>query len=257
LSFKVDIAPAGAAKIGNDVRLDIQETFHVTSTGKSTNNASTNTLLSHNSITHTIQPFTVTVSEASPAYPASNVEANPSTGTLLAKFKLMNSGAVSITTTQFKIYNNGSCTFQTSNLQINSCAGRSVFYSLKTSAENQDSTTNLVSSHNTYDQTNEGSTGVISWDSTSSTLLGTTNANLVIAGGRYRTFGIYISSTEDDFASGSTWQFSIAAEGDVTFDVAESALGYDANVDGDEVDSQTGNKARGKPSLPTITDKTT
>lgn len=254
LKFVADVGATGVAKIGNDIRLDVDESWHVTSTGKFTNTAASRTLLSENSIIHTVQPFTVTVGEASPAYPASNIETNVSTGTLLAKFKLTNGGAVSITTTQFKIYNNGSCTFDSiaGAAGTEDCNARASVFSLKTSAENSDSTTNLVSTQNTYE-----AAGVINWVTSGSTTLASSNANLVTAGGRYRTFGIYISTTPDGYAAGSNWQFSVAAEGDVVFNVAESSLGYDGNSDGDQVDNIASLQARGKPSLPQVTDKTT
>ncbi|MEK7532769.1 MAG: hypothetical protein AAB579_04205 [Patescibacteria group bacterium] len=253
LKFVADVSVVGITKIGNDIRLDIDESYQVTSTGKFTNTAATRTLLSENGITHTIQPFTVTVSESSPAYPASNIETNASTGTLLAKFKILNSGAVSITTTQFKVFNNGSCTYDS--IGTSNCNTDGTDFSLKTSAENSDSTINTVSGA----EVNEYA-GSLTWQ----TAVGTMNegANLVIAGGRYRTFGVYISSTVDGFSAGANWQFSVSTEGDVTFTVAESSLGYDANSDGDQIDaigntSSTGLKARGKPSLPQVTDKTT
>ncbi len=254
LKFVADVSGTGIAKLGNDIRLDVDQSFHVTSTGKFTNTTATRTLLSNNAITHTIQPFSVTIAEASPAYPASNIETNISTGTLLAKFKWTNSGAVSVTTTQFRLFNNGSCTFDSiaGAAGTEDCNARASVFSLKTSAENSDSTTNLVSTQNTYE-----AAGVINWLTTGSTTLATANANLVTAGGRYRTFGIYISTTPDGYAAGSNWQFSVATEGDMTFDVAESSLGYDGNTDGDQIDGITGLKARGKPSLPQVTDKTT
>jgi len=253
LKFTADISGTGIAKLGNDIRLDLDQSFHVTSTGKFTNTTATRTLLSNNGITHTIQPFSVTVAEASPAYPASNLEANVSTGTLLAKFKITNGGAVSITTTQLKIFNNGSCTFDS--IGTSTCNANDTDFSLKTSAENSDSTSNLVSGI----ETNEYA-GSITWKTFDSTMV--EGANVVIAGGRYRTFGVYISGTTDGYSAGSNWQFSVSTEGDVTFTVAESAMGYDGNTDGDQIDaigntSTTGLKARGKPSLPQVTDKTT
>ncbi|OGL89067.1 hypothetical protein A3H75_01450 [Candidatus Uhrbacteria bacterium RIFCSPLOWO2_02_FULL_51_9] len=253
LKFVADVSGTGIARLGNDIRLDLDQSFHVTSTGKFTNTTATRTLLSNNAITHTIQPFTVTVAEASPAYPASNLEANVSTGTLLAKFKITNSGAVSITTTQLKIFNNGSCTFDS--IGTSTCNANDTDFSLKTSAENSDATSNLVSGT----ETNEYA-GSITWKTFDATMV--EGANVTITGGRYRTYGVYISGTTDGYAAGSNWQFSVSTEGDVTYTVAESSMGYDGNTDGDQIDaigntSSTGLKARGKPSLPAVTDKTT
>ena len=255
LKFVANIAGAGSARVGNDIRLDVDQTYHVTSTGKQTNTSASRSLLSNNGITHTIQPFSVVVSEASPAYPASNIQANVSTGTLLAKFKLLNNGPVSITTTRFKIFNNGACTFDS--IGTSTCNAEATDYSLKSSAENSDSTSNLVSGI----ETNEYA-GSITWMTFDNTMVEGTN--VTIAGGRYRTLGVYISGTTDGYAAGSNWQFSVSTEGDVTFAVNESNLGYDADTDGisgvsDAIGntSTTGLKARGKPSLPAVTDQTT
>ncbi len=246
VKFLADIAGAGTAKLGNDVRLEIRDASHVSSTGVSTNTASTKTVLNTNSITHTIQPFTVTVAEASPAYPASNLEKDVSTGSLLAQFKITNSGSATITTTQFKIFNNGACTFDSDG--ATTCNSTGVQYSLKTSAENANSTTNLVSGEDT-----EESSGVITFSGGGLA----SSANIVIAAGRYRTFGVYVSGTNDGFAKGASWQLSVATEGDMTFSVQDENLGYDGNVDGNQDDSNTGLKMTGQPSLPSVTDSVT
>ena len=246
VKFLADIAGAGTAKLGNDVRLEIRDASHVSSTGISTNTAATKTVLSTNSITHTIQPFTVTVAEASPAYPASNLEKDVSTGSLLAQFKVTNSGAATITTTQFKVFNNGACTFDSDG--ATTCNSTGVQYSLKTSAENSNSTINLVSGEDT-----EESSGVINFSSGGLA----SSANIVIAAGRYRTFGVYVSGTNDGFAKGASWQFSVATEGDMTFSVQDENLGYDGDVDGVQDDSNTGLKMVGQPSLPSVTDSVT
>ncbi|MBI4098832.1 MAG: hypothetical protein HY437_02270, partial [Candidatus Magasanikbacteria bacterium] len=255
LRFVADIAPAGFAKLGDDVRIDIDQAVHVTSVGKMSGAHPIQSLLSNNAIAHTIQPFTVTVAEAIPAYPASNLEANVSTGTLLAKFKILNSGPVAITTTQFKIYNDGSCTFASVGYRNRSCSGGNVHYALKTSDENADNTSYLISGAATHQSGMEDS---IVWKKFDGTLA--QSDKLVIGGGRYRTFGVYISSTIAGFARDSRWQFMVGVEGDMTFSVVESVLGYDANLDGDRFDvigntSTTGLRMRGRPSLPSVTDK--
>ncbi len=223
---KADIGHEGVSKLGDDfyMKLDMTTGNDITAKGVQTATAPTYAggNLNNTGPAHTnIVPFGVVVSAFAPT---SSVTQTVTTNTYIGQFKIQNNGSKQVTLTDASFTDGGTHT------------GSAARYTVYASSENSsDYTANSLKV-----------------SSSDSVAFGTLTSSITINGGAYRYLTIGLS-TATSVASGDSFALSVSTLGNLKYSVTEAALGYDANQDGDFLDTSTGLYVDGKPTLGTIT----
>ncbi|PJC52349.1 MAG: hypothetical protein CO030_03295, partial [Candidatus Magasanikbacteria bacterium CG_4_9_14_0_2_um_filter_42_11] len=217
---KADVGAAGAARLGDDFVFSIAATTtDFIGVGDSTNAAFTVAGTPTASGATHIVPWSVKVFAESPTAPNSTVGVG--SGSIVGKFKLTNlgSGVVTFTTSTF----NGSGSSSTAT------------YSLHASTDGGASTDSSVS-----------------LKAASSTLTWGDITDVTLNGGSSRYLTIKTGGTAGNY---DTHQWSVNVIGQLTYSVAETALGYDENADGDLDDTVENLYVEGTPALEIVTSR--
>ena len=218
---KADIGAAGAARLGDDFAFSIATAAtDFVGVGVATNGAFTAAGTPTAAGATHIVPWSVKVLAESPTTP--NTTVGGGSGATVGKFKVTNlgPGVVSFTTGTFS--NSGSTTTLT--------------YSLNASIDGGSSTDSSV---------------VLKAASSTLTWGGLTAAT--INGGSSRYLTIKTGATAFNY---DTHQWSVNSVGQLTYSVAETALGYDENADGDLSDTVENLYVEGTPALEIVTTRT-
>jgi len=229
---KADIGTAGIARLGHEYLFKIAATTDASSTGAYSAVVSTVTGTPTVTATSTIVPFKVTAEAVSPA-PGSAITQVITVGSTLGQFKVAApSGGSAITLNQVKFIDSGS----------NSSANTMVYGLYASNQGAGASNGTLITT-----TTRATSTNVVTFGTSASTSALTINA------GSYRNLFItYETAGTSAIASGDSFKLSVAALGDITYNVTELNLGYDENNNGDLADAIIGLKADGIPILGTL-----
>lgn len=238
---KADVGVTGQVKLGEGFQFGISSTSTANVVAKG---ASSGTVLDNNDTSKVsgapmlatgvtyIAPFQVLATAEAPAAGSSVTQAVIA-GTQIARIKIQNNGSAKVTITGIKFTDSGSHT------------GASTSYTLKYSDQNS----------NNYVQGTASSTltGNGTADSNSNGTNWKTNYMIPVEidGGSYRYFTVTIGRI-GDAVQGDNFQLAVASLGDITYSVAETDLGYDANLSGTLAGSITGLFADGKPIMGTL-----
>lgn len=232
---KADIGAGGAAVLGNDFVFKIAATGDVAVKGSVTG-LTTGTVTGTPTVTGItyVIPQNVAIEAVTPTTATTCGSTNNGCGasTQLAVFKITNNGSASIrlgTSTTFRFAQSGNTT--------------STFDVYTTSAQNQSYT-----AANT--KLNTAATSTVSNYVNFTDIGDASAANRTIDGGSYRY--IVIKNTQL-MKSGDTAAFGVAALGDLTFQVDETSLGYDGDLNGSTSDTIQNLDINGTPSLSTLT----
>lgn len=228
---KADIGSEGTAYIGDDFGFSMNMTSGADITAKGVNTGSAPTyaggflnLTSGTTVKTNVVPFGVVVTAD---YPSNGSTVNSSVGanTILGRFKVQNNGSAQITLTNATFTNSGS---------NSTTADR---YSI------------VYSTQNSSDYTANTATSSIGSDTS---IGGALTNTFTIDGGSYRYVSVIIASGTGGLSVGDSWNLSVAALGDLKYSVTESALGFDANQDGDLGDTVSSLYVDGKPIAGTL-----
>ena len=226
---KADIGGEGIAFLGNDFGFSLNMTSGTDVTAKGVTSGSAPSyaggflnLSGATTVKTNVVPFTVVVSAD---YPSTGSTVNSSVGanTIIGRFKVQNNGSAQVTLTHATFADSGS---------NSTTADR---YSLLYSTQNSnDFTANTATSA----AINVG--------------YGSLTTTFTVDGGSYRYLSNTISAGTAGLSVGDSFTLSVATLGDLKFSVAESALGYDGNQDGDLSDTISSLFADGKPLVGTL-----
>ena len=225
IRVKADISGQGGAVLGDTLRFQIDDVDSaIVAKGKSTLGASQVSGTPTISYYKQIAPFGVIVTGVSPSENSSQTK-TIAASTVLGQFKVMNNGTAAITLVTTTLYDGGS-----------------------------NSTSSLVYDIFQSDANSVNPTGsAVATSTKSSNALAFVLAGVTLQPGEYRTFTVKVGSTgATGLASGDTFQLYVSSIGDILYSVAESALGYDGNADGDTGDSLHNLFITGKPQLGTF-----
>lgn len=236
LFLKADLGAGGAVRLGDNFKFMIaSSTGDVAVKGSVTASTSgTRTGTPTASGISYVVPFRVAVEGVSPTA-ASTV--GTTSGITVGVFKVTNSGGsavyIATTTTWGNFSNGGSAT-------------TSLTFALYASpmGSGQDSSVTYTAT-----STANGTSSSIPFD-----LTYVSSANRQINGGSWRYLTVKTASTSS--VNNNTFKLSVGSIGSLTFQIDESDLGYDANLDGDLSDRIVGLYIDGTPSLETVTAKT-
>jgi len=225
---KADIGGEGTSYLGDDFgfSLNMASGADITAAGVNTGAAPTYAggflnLSGATTVKSTVVPFSVVVSGVTPAQ-GTSITSSMAAGTNIGRFKIQNNGSAQVTITAATFSDSGTNTSSDDR------------YRMTVTAQGSSAGTDVTAS------------------STALTVaFGTLTNSFTLDGGAYRYIDITVP-TVTNLASGDSWQLSVSALGQLLFSVAESALGYDGEQDGDFTGTITGLYVDGKPSLGTI-----
>ncbi len=222
---KADLQGENVAKLGDDFYMSVTNDGTDVAAKGSITGATTSTMTGSSGIstaaTH-INPFQVLVTGESPTS-GSTTQSSIGAGTQIGRFKVMNNGSAQITLTDATFTNSGSHT------------NTNARYTVYASSENS----------------NDYTTNSLEVSGTDTVAFGSLTTSVTINGGSYRYITVAVTTTTS-LASGDTYSLSVGALGDLKYSVAESALGYDGEQDGDLTGTITGLYVDGKPAVGTV-----
>ncbi len=220
LRVRMDVGAGGAAVLGESINFGIAASADVEGKGVTTGAPAVVKGVAVAPHHLYIVPFVVAVSAE---YPTIDLIHPVSTGTVLARVKVMNFGNAPVRMDRFQFTDFG----------IHSGAGTT--YNLWYSDQNSTNYTQNLA---------QGNSAGLYFNSFASSAF-------VIDGGSWR----YVTVTLNLIAasSGDKWQLSVAKLGDVTYTVAETDLGYDGDADGKLITVMGGLFTTGLPTFGTIT----
>lgn len=231
---KADVAAGGSAILGNDFKFQITSSTADVATKGSVTAGTTATKTgtpTASGITYVV-PKSVAISAISPL---SAVDVGTGSGQTVAVFKITNNGdaPIYLASTTMSFANGGS-------------ASTSLTFDMSASGMGGGQSDVSVD----YPTSTTGTTGASS--TVAFDLAAISAANRKIDGGSWR----YITvKTSGAAANNNTFQFSVSALGNITFQVDEADLGFTGNSDSDISDILVGLYVDGTPSLGSVTAK--